>query len=75
MWKRCDCDVASKIEELPRDVEASSQTRHHHHCGSKEAVHNIVKHAQASGYGAFRAEYVKPELRVSAVLTTTARGF
>jgi signal transduction histidine kinase len=36
------------ISDLPRDVEVSSQTRHNVIMTVKEALHNVVKHSQAS---------------------------
>jgi signal transduction histidine kinase len=36
------------ISDLPRDIEVSSQTRHNVIMTVKEALHNVVKHAQAS---------------------------
>jgi signal transduction histidine kinase len=35
------------VEELPRDVQVSSQTRHNIAMAVKEAVHNVIKHAKA----------------------------
>jgi signal transduction histidine kinase len=36
------------VQGLPHEVQVSSQTRHNINMAVKEAVHNIVKHAQAS---------------------------
>jgi signal transduction histidine kinase len=36
------------VEELPRDVQLSSQTRHNITMAVKEAMHNVIKHARAS---------------------------
>ncbi|HVU08343.1 MAG TPA: sensor histidine kinase [Verrucomicrobiae bacterium] len=35
-------------ENLPRDIQISSQTRHNITMAVKEAVHNVIKHARAS---------------------------
>ncbi|HWX21685.1 MAG TPA: sensor histidine kinase [Candidatus Binatia bacterium] len=47
------CEVAQlrcrfHIPPLPRDVQVSSQTRHNIIMAIKEAVHNVIKHANAS---------------------------
>jgi signal transduction histidine kinase len=36
------------VQELPHEVQVSSQTRHNITMAVKEAVHNIIKHAKAS---------------------------
>lgn len=36
------------VDELPHDIEVSSQTRHNISMAVKEAVHNVIKHAHAS---------------------------
>jgi signal transduction histidine kinase len=36
------------VQDLPHDVQVSSQTRHNISLAVKEAVHNIIKHAKAS---------------------------
>jgi signal transduction histidine kinase len=36
------------VQELPHEVQVSSQTRHNITMAVKEAVHNIIKHARAS---------------------------
>jgi signal transduction histidine kinase len=36
------------VSDLPRDVQVSSQTRHNISMAVKEAVHNAIKHANAS---------------------------
>src|SRR5258708_24791302 len=36
------------VQDLPHDVQVSSQTRHNINLVVKEAVHNIIKHARAS---------------------------
>ncbi len=36
------------VQDLPHDVQLSSQTRHNISMAVKEAVHNIIKHARAS---------------------------
>ncbi len=36
------------VQELPNEVQVSSQTRHNISLAVKEAVHNIIKHAKAS---------------------------
>ncbi|HEX3798348.1 MAG TPA: sensor histidine kinase [Verrucomicrobiae bacterium] len=36
------------MQDLPREVEVSSQTRHNISMVVKEAVHNVIKHAKAS---------------------------
>jgi signal transduction histidine kinase len=36
------------LQELPREIQISSQTRHNISLAAKEAVHNIIKHARAS---------------------------
>jgi signal transduction histidine kinase len=36
------------VEDLPRDVQLSSQTRHNITMAVKEAVHNVIKHARTS---------------------------
>ena len=47
------CEVAKlrcrfQIPALPRDVQVSSQTRHNIIMAVKEAVHNVIKHANAA---------------------------
>jgi signal transduction histidine kinase len=47
------CDKAQlrrrlRVAELPRDVQVSSQVRHNLVLAVKEAVHNVIKHANAS---------------------------
>lgn len=47
------CDPAQlrcrlQVPDLPREVEVSSQTRHNIAMAAKEAMHNVIKHAQAS---------------------------
>jgi signal transduction histidine kinase len=37
-----------QVQELPHEVQVSSQTRHNITMAVKEAVHNIIKHAKAS---------------------------
>ena len=37
-----------KVENLPYDVQLSSQTRHNIMMAVKESVHNVIKHAKAS---------------------------
>lgn len=36
------------VADLPRDVQVSSQTRHNISMSVQEAVHNVIKHAQAA---------------------------
>jgi signal transduction histidine kinase len=36
------------LQELPREIQISSQTRHNISLATKEAVHNIIKHAHGS---------------------------
>jgi len=36
------------MQDLPREIEVSSQTRHNISLAVKEAVHNVIKHADAS---------------------------
>ena len=52
------------VEDLPRDVQLSSQTRHNITMAVKEAVHNVIKHAQASEL-TLRAAFADPWLSVS----------
>jgi signal transduction histidine kinase len=37
-----------QVEDLPRDIQVSSQTRHNIMMAVKESIHNAVKHAKAS---------------------------
>jgi len=50
--------------ELPAGVQVSSHTRHHMTLAVKEAVHNVIKHAQASEI-AVRVVWAERELTVS----------
>src|SRR5258708_32632552 len=36
------------MEDLPREIQVSSQTRHNIAMAVKEAVHNVIKHAGAA---------------------------
>ncbi|MDB6111133.1 MAG: Integral rane sensor signal transduction histidine kinase [Pedosphaera sp.] len=45
---RADCGCRFYLQELPREIQVSSQTRHNISMGVKEAVHNVIKHAKAS---------------------------
>jgi signal transduction histidine kinase len=52
------CDRAQlprrlRVAELPRDVQVSSHIRHNLIMAVKEAVHNVIKHAQASELSVF----------------------
>jgi signal transduction histidine kinase len=42
------CRCRFRMSDLPREVQVSSQTRHNISMAVKEAVHNVIKHAQAS---------------------------
>lgn len=50
--------------ELPAGVQVSSHTRHHMTLAVKEAVHNVIKHAQASEI-AVRVVWAEREMTVS----------
>jgi signal transduction histidine kinase len=52
------------LEELPREIQISSQTRHNISLATKEAVHNIIKHARASEV-TVRIGWGDPRLEVS----------
>jgi hypothetical protein len=58
--------------ELPADVQVSSHTRHHMTLAVKEAVHNVIKHARASGI-AVGVVWAEGELTVS--IQDNGRGF
>jgi signal transduction histidine kinase len=58
--------------ELPAGVQVSSHTRHHLTLAVKEAVHNVIKHAQASEI-AVRVVWAEGELAVS--IQDNGRGF
>ena len=51
------------LGELPASVQVSSHTRHHITLAVKEAVHNVIKHAQASEI-AVRVVWAEGELTV-----------
>jgi len=53
-----------EIPDLPKDIQISSQSRHSISMATKEAVHNIVKHAKASEV-VVRAAYVAPVLTIT----------
>ncbi|HEY4414664.1 MAG TPA: sensor histidine kinase [Verrucomicrobiae bacterium] len=42
------CRCRFHMSDLPREIQVSSQTRHNISMAVKEAVHNVIKHAQAS---------------------------
>lgn len=58
--------------ELPAGVRVSSHTRHHLTLAVKEAVHNVIKHAQASEI-AVRVVWAQGELTV--FIQDNGRGF
>ena len=60
------------VEELPRDVQISSQTRHNLTMAVKEAVHNVIKHAGAAEL-TLRASFADHQLCVS--IQDDGRGF
>ena len=41
------------VQDLPREIQVSSQTRHNISMAVKEAVHNVIKHANASEVGIY----------------------
>lgn len=41
------------VQDLPREIQVSSQTRHNISMAVKEAVHNVIKHAGASEVGIY----------------------
>jgi len=41
------------MQDLPREIEVSSQARHNISMAVKEAVHNVIKHADASEVGVY----------------------
>jgi signal transduction histidine kinase len=60
------------LGELPAGVQVSSHTRHHMTLAVKEAVHNVIKHAQASEI-AVRVVWAEGELTV--FIQDNGRGF
>jgi signal transduction histidine kinase len=60
------------VTELPDDVQLSSQTRHNISMAVKEAIHNAVKHANASEIS-LRMTYTDGELEIT--LQDNGRGF
>jgi signal transduction histidine kinase len=52
------------VQDLPAEVHVSSQVRHNIYMSAKEAVHNVLKHANASEV-MVQVTYVKEELAVS----------
>ncbi len=71
------CEVAQlrcrfHIPALPREVQISSQTRHNITMATKEAVHNVIKHANASEL-AIRMTYAEGLLTVC--IEDNGRGF
>ena len=52
-----------ELDELPRNVQVSSQVRHNIAMVVKEAVHNVVKHAHASEMS-LNMTFQKPELTI-----------
>ncbi|MDB6121597.1 MAG: Integral rane sensor signal transduction histidine kinase [Pedosphaera sp.] len=45
---RAQCRCRFHMQALPTDIQVSSQVRHNISLSVKEAVHNVIKHAQAS---------------------------
>jgi signal transduction histidine kinase len=45
---RSECGCRFYMQDLPGEIQVSSQTRHNISMGVKEAVHNVIKHAKAS---------------------------
>jgi signal transduction histidine kinase len=61
-----------QVCDLPAGVQVSSHTRHHMTLAVKEAVHNVIKHAQASEI-AVRVVWAEGELTV--FIQDNGRGF
>ena len=51
------------MDDMPRNIQVSSQVRHNVAMAVKEAAHNAIKHARASEI-TLRMTYQKPELAV-----------
>jgi len=65
---RCRFDMMS----LPSDVQLSSQTRHNICMAVKEAIHNVIKHAQATEI-TIRMTFADRQLNIS--IQDNGRGF